>query len=81
MIDAWHQGKTVILRLCARSVSGLARTLTFNIAYSTLHYFSFRMSGRSFMCDLLFSKTLRHKNYIYIYLPKTKKFGCVGGET
>ena len=38
------------------------------------------MSGRSFLCDLWFSQTLRHKNYIYmyiciyIYLPKTKKF-------
>ena len=36
------------------------------------------MSGRSFLCNLWFSQTLRHKNYIYIYLPKTKKFGCVG---
>ena len=39
------------------------------------------MSGRSYLCDLWFSQTLRHKNYIYyyyIYLPKTKKFGCVG---
>ena len=25
------------------------------------------MSGRSFLCDLWFSQTLRHKNYIYIY--------------
>ena len=36
------------------------------------------MSGRSFLCDLWFSQTLRHKNYIYyislLYLPKTKKF-------
>ena len=24
------------------------------------------MSGRSFLCDLWFSQTLRHKNYIYI---------------
>ena len=25
------------------------------------------MSGRSFLCDLWFSQTLRHKNYIYIH--------------
>ena len=67
MIDAWHHGKTVILELCARSASGLARALTFKIAYSTLHYFNFRMSSRSFLCDLWFSQTLRHKKYIYIY--------------
>ena len=40
------------------------------------------MSGRSVLCDLWFSQTLRHKNgisiYMSIYLPKTKKFGCVG---
>ena len=40
------------------------------------------MSGRSVLCDLWFSQTLRHKNGISIYmsiyiLPKTKKFGCV----
>ena len=26
------------------------------------------MSGRSFLCDLWFSQTLRHKNYIYILI-------------
>ena len=26
------------------------------------------MSGRSFLCDLWFSQTLRHKNYIYTYI-------------
>ena len=26
------------------------------------------MSGRSYLCDLWFSQTLRHKNYIYYYL-------------
>ena len=36
------------------------------------------MSGRPFLCDLWFSQTLRHKNYIYYIIPKTKKFGCVG---
>ena len=39
------------------------------------------MSGRSFLCDLWFSQTLRHKNYIYYiydayvkldnYIPKS----------
>ena len=40
------------------------------------------MSGRSSLYNLWFSQTLRHKKgisiYIYVYLPKTKKFGCVG---
>ena len=37
------------------------------------------MSGRSFLCDLWFSQTLRHKFDLHIclpILPKTKKFGC-----
>ena len=28
------------------------------------------MSGRSFLCDLWFSQTLRHKNYIHIYINR-----------
>ena len=34
------------------------------------------MSGRSFLCGLLFSQTLRHKNYICLYIPI-----CMGSYT
>ena len=36
-IDAWHHSKTTVLKLCAHAVRDLARALTFNIAYNTLH--------------------------------------------
>ena len=69
-IGTQHHSKTAILRLCARVVRGQARVKTFNIAYSMLHKISFRMSGRSSLCDVWFSQRLRHKFdlYIYIYL-------------
>ena len=68
-IDAWHHIKTAILKLCAHAVRGLTHTLIFNITYNTLHSITFRMSGRSFLCGLLFSQTLWHKNYIRLYIP------------
>ena len=84
-IGTQHHNNTAILRLCARIMRGQAHAQTFNIAYSMLHKISFRMSGRSSLCDVWFSQTLRHKFDLYIYLsiylsiiPKTKKFGCVG---
>ena len=61
----------------ARAARSSTRAQHFYIIYNTLHYSTFRMSGRSFLCDLWFSQTLRHKNYMYYILPKTKKFGCV----
>ena len=64
-IGSQHHSKTAILRLCARVQT---RALTFNIAYSMLHKISFRMSGRSSLCELWFSQTLRHKFDLYIYL-------------
>ena len=67
-IGSQHHSKTAILRLCARVVRGQIRALTFNIAYSMLHKISFRMSGRSSLCDLWFFQTLRHKFDLYIYL-------------
>ena len=63
-----HHSKTVILKLCARVMRIKTRALTFNIAYFMLHKSSFRMSGRSFLCDLWFTQTLRHKFDLYIYL-------------
>ena len=63
-----HNSATAILRLCAHVVHGQARAQTFNIVYSMLHLISFRMSGRSSLCDVWFSQTLRHKFDLYIYL-------------
>ena len=80
-IGKQHHCYTAIFKFYARAALSSTRAQYFYIAYNTLHYTTFRMSGRSFLCDLWFSQTLRHKNYIYYYLPKTKKFGCVGGET
>ena len=31
------------------------------------------MSGRSFLCNLWFSQTLRHKNYIYIPIKQLNR--------
>ena len=67
-IGTQHNSKTAIWKLCARVVRVQTRALTFNIAYSMLHKISFRMSGRSSLCDLWFSQTLRHKFDLYIYL-------------
>ena len=67
-IGTQHHNKTAILRLCARVMRGQARAQTFNIAYSMLHKISFRMSGRSSLCDIWFSQTLRHKFDLYIYI-------------
>ena len=67
-IGTRHHSKTAILKLCARVVRIKTRVLTFNIAYSMLHKISFRMSGRSSLCDLWFAQTLRHKFDLYIYL-------------
>ena len=67
-IGTQHHSKTAILRLCARVVRGQARAQTFNIAYSMLHKISFRMRGRSSLCDVWFSQTLGHKFDLYIYI-------------
>ena len=67
-IGTQHHSKTAILTLCARVLRVQSRALTFNIAYSMLHKISFRMSGRSSLCDLWFAQTLRHKFDLYIYL-------------
>ena len=64
-IGSQHHSKTAILRLC-----GQTRALTFDIAYSMLHKISFQMSGRSSLCDLWLSQTLRHKFDLYIYLSR-----------
>ena len=73
-IGSQHHSKTAILRLCARVVRGQIRALNFNIAYSMLHKISFRMSGRSSLCDLWVSQTLRHKFDLYIYVYKSSEF-------
>ena len=67
-IGTQHHNETASLRLCARVMREQARVQTFNIAYSMLHKISFRMSGRSSLCDVWFSQTLRHKFDLYIYL-------------
>ena len=56
-IGTQHHSKTAILKLCARVMHIKTRALTFNIAYSMLHKISFRMSGRSSLCDLWFAQT------------------------
>ena len=67
-IGTQHHSKTAILKLYVRFVRIKTRVLIFNIAYSMLHKISFRMSGRSSLCDLWFAQTLRHKFDLYIYL-------------
>ena len=69
-IGTQHHSKTAIFKHCARVMRIETRALTFNVAYSMLHKISFRMSGRSSLCDLWFAQTLRHKFDLYIYLPK-----------
>ena len=67
-IGTQHHSKTAIWKLCARVVRVQIRALTFNITYSMLHKISFRMSGRSSLCDLWFAQTLRQKYDLYIYI-------------
>ena len=68
MINVWYHSKTASLKLCAHASRSLACASIFNTVYDTPHKISFRMSGRSFLYDLWFSQTLRHKNYIYILM-------------
>ena len=80
-IGTQHHSKTAILILCARVVHGQTCVLTFNIAYSMLHKISFRMSGRSSLCDVWFLKHF-DTNLIYIYISQKPKSSVVWvGET
>ena len=73
-IGKQYHSKTAILKLCARVVRVHSRAVTFNISYSMLHNISFRMSGRSSLCDLWFFQTIRHKFDLYIYMYKSTEF-------
>ena len=63
-----HRSKSSNLKLRARVAHLYTRAKHFYIAYSTPHIICFRMCGRSFLCDLWFPQTLRHKNGISIYI-------------
>ena len=83
-IGKYHLSKSPILKLSARTAHDWTHARNFYIAYNALHKISFWMSGRSFLYDLWFSQTLRHKNgisiYMYIHLKKCSgkcKFQCI----
>ena len=67
-IGKQHRSKSPILKICARAARNRNRAKHFYITYNTPHKICFQMSGRSVLCDLWFSQTLRHKNGISIYM-------------
>ena len=86
-IDKQHDCLTAILKVQARAARSCTCAQHFYIAYNKPHIFYFRMSGRSFLCNLWFSQTLRHKNdlsiplSIYSLFTKNQKVWlCVRGD-
>ena len=87
-IGKQHHSKSPILKICVRAARNWNRAKHFYIAYNTPHKIWFQMSGRSVLCDLWFSQTLRHKNgisiymsiYIYIFTKNQKVWLCGRGD-